>query len=113
MNANAPVAFDPAALAAFAGTLGNLPKEEIQKAKRLYLLNAVTDFRSQQDTGKIMLVVMGILSVIPIFLVVFVPALLSYRSVMKAARQKILNAVEIWKDDLGPDYERILEQLGK
>ena len=60
-----------------------------------------------------MLIVLGVMSVIPIFLVVFVPALFSYRSAMGAARQKIINAVEIWKDDLGPDYERIRGQLGR
>jgi hypothetical protein len=111
MNADTAVAFDPAALAAFAGTLGNLPKEEIQKAKKLYILNAIADFQAQRASGKTMLIVFGVMCIIPIFLIIFVPALLMYQNGITAAKQKILNAVEIWKDDLGADYERIRTDL--
>jgi len=53
------MALDPAALTAFAAHLSHLPKEEISKAKRLY----------------------------------------------------ILNAIEVWKDDLGPDYPAVLARV--
>jgi hypothetical protein len=110
MGIPAMMAFDPAALAAFAGTLANLPTEEIRKAKKLYILNAIAEFQAQRRTGKAMIVTMGIMSIIPIFLIVFIPALIGYRSAIKAARQKILNAVEVWREDLGRDYEDLRSQ---
>lgn len=93
----------PAALAAFVGALTNLPKEEIQKAKKLYILNAIETFRALRASGRAMVITMGILSIIPIFLIVFIPALIGYRRSIKAERQKILNAIEVWEDDLGPE----------
>jgi len=105
------MALDPAALSAFAVTLTNLPKDEISKAKRLYILNAIADFEAQRQTGKAMVITMGIMSIIPIFLIVFIPTLIGYRSGIAAGRQKILNAIEVWKDDLGPNYAEILSQV--
>ena len=106
------MALDAAALAAFAATLATLPKDEIQKAKKLYILNAIADFDAQCTSGKAMLITMGILCIIPVFLVVFIPGLIAYRSGVKAGRQKILNAIEVWKDDLGSDYASILGRVG-
>ena len=110
MDTAAMMAFDPAALAAFAGGLANLSREEIGKAKKLYILNAIAEFESQRGSGRAMIVTMGIMSIIPIFLIVFIPALFSYRNGIKAARQKILNAIEVWRDDLGTDYEDLRRQ---
>ncbi len=110
MTNTAMMAFDPAALAAFAGGLASLSRDEIQKAKRLYILNAIAEFQSQRGTGRAMVVTMGIMSIIPIFLIVFIPALFGYRNGIKAARQKILNAIEVWRDDLGMDYEDLRRQ---
>ena len=79
-----------------------MPKEEIQKAKKIYILNAVEDFKAMRASARSGIIVLGILSIIPIFLIVFIPALISYRRNIEAARRKILNAIEVWKDDLGP-----------
>lgn len=103
---------DPAAISAFAATLSSLPKEEIQKAKKLFILNAIADFHAQRTSAKTMVIVMGCLSIIPVFLVVFIPAYIGYKSGISAARQKILNAMEVWKDDLGNDYQEMLIKLG-
>jgi hypothetical protein len=105
------MALDPAALTAFAATLTNLPKDEISKAKRLYILNAIADFEAQRQTGRAMVITMGIMSLIPIFLIVFIPTLIGYRSGIAAGRQKILNAIEVWKDDLGSSYAEIMSQV--
>jgi hypothetical protein len=104
------MALDSASLSAFAATLTNLPRDEIQKAKRLYVLNALTDFEAQRKISRTMLIVMGIMCVIPIFLIVFIPALKAYRGAIAAMRQKILNAIDVWKDDLGADYEELRER---
>ncbi|MBN2582792.1 MAG: hypothetical protein JXL80_06955 [Planctomycetes bacterium] len=103
MAGNTMVSLDPAALSAFAASLVNLPREEIAKAKRLYILNAMADFEAARTSGKTMVIVLGIMSIIPVFLVVFIPSLIAYRSTIGAQRQKILNAIEVWRDDLGPD----------
>ena len=108
MSTTPVVAMDPAALAAFAGTLVNLPAEEIRKAKKLYILNAIAEFNAQRTAGRGMVIVFGIMSIIPIFLLVFIPTLIAYRSGVAAGRQKILNAIEVWKDDLGPDHAELL-----
>jgi len=102
---------DPAALSAFAATLTNLPKGEIAKAKKLYILNAIADFEAQRTAGRAMIITMGVLSIIPIFLIVFIPALIGYRSGITAGKQKILNAVEVWKEDLGADYAEVRNRI--
>lgn len=102
---------DAAAMSAFAATLGDLPGGEIAKAKRLYVRNAIADYEDLKRSGKAMLIVMGVMSLIPIFLIVFIPSLIAYRSSVRTGRQKILNALDVWKDDLGDDYEMLKAQL--
>ncbi len=107
------MALDPAALSAFAATLTHLSEDEITKAKKLYILNAIADFEAARRSGKAMIVTMGLMSIIPIFLIAFIPAFIGYRSMITAGKQKILNAVEVWKDDLGDDYADILRRVPK
>ena len=102
---------DPAALSIFAASLTNLPQDEISKAKKLYILNAIADFQAARRAGKTMMITMGVLCIIPVFLVVFIPGLIAYRSGIAASKQKILNAIEVWKDDLGDDYRTIKNQV--
>ena len=108
MAGNTMVSFDPAVLSAFAASLVNLPREEIGKAKRLYILNAIADLKATRASGKAMLITFGVMSIIPIFLIVFIPALISYRSMVTAQQQKIVNAIEVWKKDLGPDAAELI-----
>jgi competence protein ComGC len=60
-----------------------------------------------------MLITLGVMSIIPVFLVVFIPSLISHRSGIAAGRQKTLNAIEVWKDDLGPDSAEVLSRVPK
>jgi hypothetical protein len=111
MNGKTSSLFDSTVLSTFAATLTNLPKEEIQKAKKLYILNAIADFKAERATGRTFLIVLGVMCIIPIFLVVFIPAVIGYRNSIGAVKQKILNAIEIWEDDLGSDYLEIRNQI--
>jgi hypothetical protein len=111
MTERTTMALDPTALSAFASTLSNLPKDEITKAKKLYILNAIADFEAQRKSSKAMVITMGCMSIIPIFLIVFIPTLIAYRSGIEAGRQKILNAIEVWKDELGASYSDILSRI--
>ena len=111
MAGKSTMALDPAAMSAFAATLSTLPQAEIVKAKRLYVLNAVADYESAVKSGRAMVIVMGVMSIIPVFLIVFIPAFIAYRSEVKAGKQKILNALEVWDEELADDAPAIREQL--
>lgn len=104
-------ALDPSALTAFTATLSNLPREEIRKAKSLFIRNAIVDFQLSRSTGKTMMTVMGVMCIIPIFLIVFIPGFAAYKKGIEAAKQKIRNAIDVWRDDLGPEANTLLAQL--
>lgn len=76
MTNQTTMTLDPAALSAFAASLTNLSKEEISKAKKLYILNAIADFEAQRTSGKAMMITMGLMCIIPVFLIVFIPGLI-------------------------------------
>ena len=76
MSTSTQIALEPSALMTFAASLAALPREEIRKAKSLYIRNAIADYRMTIKTGKGFLVVFGFMSIIPIFLIVFIPAFL-------------------------------------
>jgi hypothetical protein len=98
------ITLDSSALTTFAASLATLPKDEMRKAKSLFIRNAIADYRMTIKSSKGFLIVMGIMSIIPVFLVVFIPAYLGYRAAKENGKQKIRNALEVWKDDLGEDY---------
>lgn len=104
MSAASQISLDPSTLTTFAATLATLPGEEIRKAKSLFIRNAIADYRMTIKTTKGFLIVLGVMSLIPVFLVVFIPAFFSYRAAKENGKQKIKNALEVWKDDLGDDY---------
>ena len=105
------ITLDSSALSTFAASLGTLPKEEMRKAKSLFIRDAIADYRMTMKSSKGFLIVMGILCVIPVFLVVFIPALLGYRATKENGKQKIKNALEVWKDDLGEDYHLLSREM--
>ncbi len=110
-NSAAQLSLDPAALTAFVASLSALPTDEIRKAKSLFIRNAIADYRMSRKSLRVMVVVMGLLCIVPIFLVVFIPTFISYRAFKENGRQKILNALEVWRSDLGGDYEDLLSAL--
>jgi hypothetical protein len=59
---------DPSSLTAFTASLSALPKEEVRKAKLLYIKNAIADFDQERVSGRTMVIVLGCMSIIPIFL---------------------------------------------
>jgi hypothetical protein len=113
MTTSPQIALEPATLLTFASSLAALPADEIRKAKSLYLRNAIADYRMQMKTARGFLIVMGVMSLIPVFLVVFIPAFLGFRAARENGKQKILNALEVWKDDLGADYSALSAELDR
>ncbi|MBN8708781.1 MAG: hypothetical protein BGO12_12660 [Verrucomicrobia bacterium 61-8] len=110
-NSAAQLSLDPAALTAFVASLSALPTDEIRKAKSLFIRNAIADYQMSRKSLRVMVVMMGVLSIIPIFLIVFIPTFISYRALKENGRQKILNALEVWRSDLGSDYEELIGAL--
>jgi hypothetical protein len=107
------MALDPASLSAFAATLSNRPAEEIREAKRRHILDSLVEFENQRRISRTMLIVMGIMCLFPLFLIAFIPAIRGYRTAIGALRGKILNALDTWKDDLGPDYQPLRDRAMK
>lgn len=107
----AQLSLDPSALTAFVASLSALPADEIRKAKSLFIRNAIADYRMSLKSFGVMVVIMGVLSIIPIFLIVSIPTFFSYRALKENGRQKILNALEVWRSDLGSDYEELMSAL--
>ena len=106
------VALDPASLTAFAATLAALPQDEVRKAKTLYLRNAIVDFELARSSGRAMMIVMGVMCIIPIFLIVFIPGFIAYKKGIEAGRQKIRNAIDVWREELGPEADALSAQIG-
>ncbi|MGF1678854.1 MAG: hypothetical protein ACFCUX_06645 [Candidatus Methylacidiphilales bacterium] len=113
MNSTTHLSLDASALTAFSATLATLPADEIRKAKSLFLRNSISDYKMSLKASKGFLVVMGIMCIIPIFLVVFIPAYLGYKAEKENGRQKIINALEVWRADLGAEYDALLSLLNR
>lgn len=113
MTSTTNLNLDASSLTVFAANLAALPSDEIRKAKSLYIRNAISDYRMSIKSAKGFLIVMGILSIIPIFLIVSVPAFLGYRAGKENGRQKIMNALDAWRADLGHDHDALLDLLDK
>ena len=113
MNPTTTLNLDASTLTAFAANLATLPADEIRKAKSLFIRNSIADYQMTLKSSKGVLIVMGVMCIIPIFLVVFVPAYWGYKAAKENGRQKIINALEVWRSDLGPDYEALLVLLDK
>lgn len=102
MNENRAAAdsLSPEKMQLFLATLAHLPPEEIPKAKLLYIRNAIAEFRALETTMASFRQLQGCMSIIPIFW----PVISLQKRVMNTqidlARQRILNAVDVWKDDL-------------
>jgi len=90
----------PEKLQLFAASLGGLSADEMRKAKLLYIRNAISEFRALEKTfagfGKLQ----GCLSIIPFFWPVIAVQKNAMNVQRDLARERIMNAIDVWKDDL-------------
>jgi len=101
MNSRQPLeSLSPEKLQLFAASLGHLPAEERRQAKLLYVRNAISEYRALEKMLDGFGRMQGCLSIIPIFW----PVISMQKKMMNAqldlSRERITNAVEVWKDDL-------------
>lgn len=105
------VGLDASMLSAFAASLSALPSDEVRKAKLLFIKNAIADYRMALKAQRGIMIIMGILCIIPVFLVVFIPGYLGYKAAKENGRAKIMNAIEIWGDELGDEKAALIADL--
>lgn len=102
-------AFAPEALAEYAATVAELPAEERQKAKLLYIRNGIAEFRAFEQMTAAFPKPAGCLTILP-----FVGRISQIQQTMMGGaldlqRQQIVNAIDLWRDDLkaaGFDVDR-------
>lgn len=84
----------------FALTLAHLPPEEVQKAKLLYIRNAIAEFRAFEKIVEGFGQMRGCMSIIPVFWPIMKMQKKMIGAQVDLARQRIVNAIDVWRDDL-------------
>ncbi|NLE59579.1 MAG: hypothetical protein GX616_14555 [Planctomycetes bacterium] len=90
----------PEKLQLFIAGLSGLSREEIVKAKSLYIRNAISEYRAMVETLKSFRVVHLFFALIPIFWPFIYAQKRSTDAQLRLARERIRNAIDVWKDDL-------------
>jgi hypothetical protein len=97
----------PEKLQMFVAGLSGLAPEEVRKAKVLFLRNAISELQAMQASFQGFGQAQGCLSVIPIFW----PVIGAQKRIMAAqqqlAKDRIRNAIDVWRDDLRGERFRI------
>jgi len=84
----------------FVASLASLPKEEIRKAKSLYIRNAISDLKALDENMRAFRWAQVFFMIIPVFW----PMLYAQRRMLASQRflaeERVRNAIAVWKDDL-------------
>lgn len=94
----------PEKMQLFLAGLAGLPRDEVRKAKLLYLRNAISEYEAAVEGFKAFGCVMMLFAVIPLFWPLL---LLQWRSIhigKKLLRDRIENAMIVWQDDLQGEH---------
>ncbi|MFB2977430.1 hypothetical protein [Microseira sp. BLCC-F43] len=97
-SANDPLS--PEKLQLFIAGLSGLSKEEIRKAKSLYIRNAISEYHALVETHKAFEQAAALHNLIPIFWPMLSGARRMQEVDERLARQRILDAIEVWQEDL-------------
>jgi hypothetical protein len=90
----------PEKLQLFAAGLGGLPREEIRKAKVLYIRNAISEFKAMEESLRAFGCLQIFFAIIPIFWPILYAQRRMMNSQRRLARERIQNAIDVWKEDL-------------
>jgi hypothetical protein len=100
MQPLSPHSLSPEELQLFVAGLSGLAPEEVRKAKRLYIRNAISEYEAMQAAFQGFGQAQGCMSLIPVFW----PIIGAQRRMMAAQRQlakdRIRNAIDVWREDL-------------
>ena len=90
----------PEKLQLFVASMAGLPRDEIRKAKSLYIRDAISQFKALNEELRAFGIVQIFFAIIPLFW----PILYAQRRMMNSQRrlaaERIRNAIAVWKDDL-------------
>lgn len=107
MNYRSEEFLSPEKLQIFMAGLSGLAPEEVRKAKLLYLKNAISEYHAikigMQGFGQRM----GCMSLIPIFWPVLGMQKRMIAAQLQLARDRIHNAIDVWRADLKGERFRI------
>ena len=112
MESQTQDSLSPEKLQLFVATLSGLAPEEVRKAKSLYIRNAISEYHALVATLEGFGRLQGCMAMIPFFW----PMIGAQKSMMKAqlrlARERIQNAIDVWKDDLhGEKFEGLHDDI--
>jgi len=100
MNQNPLDSLTPEKMQLFVAGLSGLAPEEVRKAKVLYIRNAIAEFKATQASFAGFGQAQGCMSIIPIFWPVIGAQKKMMAAQMQLAKDRIRNAIDVWKDDL-------------
>ena len=90
----------PEKLQLFAASMAGLPRDEIRKAKSLYIRNAISEFKALNEGLRAFGIVQIFFAIIPLFW----PILYAQRRMMNSQRrlaaERVRNAMAVWREDL-------------
>ena len=111
MDLNSRQGLTPEKLQLFVAGLSGLNDDEVRKAKLLFIRNELSELKAIKTSFAGFGVAQGCFAIIPLFW----PILWAQRKGMDAAmtlqKDQILNALSVWRDDLGEDAQRIEREL--
>ena len=84
----------------FAASVAGLPRDEIRKAKSLYIRNAISEFEALDESMRAFGIVQIFFAIIPIFWPILYLQRRGMNSQRRLAAERIRNAIAVWKDDL-------------
>ncbi|MBN1918241.1 MAG: hypothetical protein JW889_10050 [Verrucomicrobia bacterium] len=87
-------------LQAFAVGLAGIAPEEARKLKILYIKNALTEFKAARESMKAFGCVTAVFWIIPVFWPILIAQKRSVRLGERMFRERIQNALDVWRDDL-------------
>ena len=100
MTQNPLDSLTPEKMQLFVAGLSGLAPEEVRKAKVLYIRNAITELKSTRASFEGFGQAQGCMSIIPIFWPVIGAQKKMMAAQMQLAKDRIRNAIDVWKDDL-------------
>jgi len=109
LDLNSRQGLTPEKMQLFLAGLSGLSTDEVRKAKLLFIKNELSELRAIKTSFAGFGVAQGCFAIIPLFW----PILWAQRKGMDAAmtlqKEQVLNALSVWKDDLGGDEARKIE----
>lgn len=85
--------------------LGGLPPSELRQAKRLYVHNAISQYRALEESHSALGFVQILFAIVPFFWPILYAQRRSMAANKRLLRERITNALMVWREDLqGEDF---------